>query len=254
MNMRSSAPGRKSMRLPRLLAACLWLTAACTAPAAADELGDFNAAVERASSHHRVALGYLRTGNVDLAMLELERMGDAWNEVTDRFGKAPPPPFRNNPLFGQAMLDVPTRLATASILVNIGRVDVARQGLAEIRTVLARLRRASGVEVLADCILDANRAMDELMAYREQRPDWSKAGVGDDVARKGATYGERLRHCETLATPATRADPEFRRLVDGAQASVAQVPKAVETRDGDLLHRLLIELRSFDNLLAFRFG
>jgi hypothetical protein len=251
--MRPRLPARKSRPL---LLACLavWLAVAGARPAAADELGDFNAAVERVSAHHRVALGYLRTGNVDLAMMELERMGDAWGRVQDRFGKAPPPPFRNNPLFGQAMLDVPTRLATASILVNIGRIDVAREGLAEIRTVLAKMRRASGVEVLADCVLDANRAMDEFMAYRDQRPDWSKAGVGDDVAAKGAAYAERLRQCETLATEATRADPEFRRLVDGAQASLAQVPKAVATRDGDLLYRLLIELRSFDNLLAFRFG
>jgi hypothetical protein len=51
-----------------------------------------------------------------------------------------------------------------------------------------------------------------------------------------------------------RKAPEFRRLVDGAQASLAQVPKAVETRDSNLLHRLLIELRSLDNLLAFRYG
>jgi hypothetical protein len=32
------------------------------------------------------------------------------------------------------------------------------------------------------------------------------------------------------------------------------IPKAIEARDTDLLHRVLIELRSFDNLLAFRFG
>ena len=30
--------------------------------------------------------------------------------------------------------------------------------------------------------------------------------------------------------------------------------QAAETRDRDLLHRLLIELRSFDHLLAFRYG
>ena len=51
-----------------------------------------------------------------------------------------------------------------------------------------------------------------------------------------------------------RATPEFRRLVDGAKASLALIPKAIATRDTDLLHRVLIELRSFDNLLAFRFG
>jgi hypothetical protein len=31
--------------------------------AAADDLSDFNAAVEKAESHNRVAIGYLRTGN-----------------------------------------------------------------------------------------------------------------------------------------------------------------------------------------------
>jgi hypothetical protein len=230
--------------------ALLWLTAA----AAADDLADFNIAVERASSHHRVALGYLRTGNVDLAVMELERMGDAWSRMTDRFGKTPPVPFRNNPLFGQAMLDVPTRLATASILINVGRLDAARAGLAEIRVVLARMRRASGVEVLADCVLDANGAMDALMVYRETRPDWSKAGIGADVKAKGAAYESLLRRCDAMAAPAVRGDPEFRRLVDGALASTAQIPKAVETKDSDLLVRLLIELRSFDNLLAFRYG
>jgi hypothetical protein len=48
--------------------------------------------------------------------------------------------------------------------------------------------------------------------------------------------------------------PEFRRLVDGAKASLSLTPKAIATQDTDLLHRVLIELRSFDNLLAFRFG
>jgi hypothetical protein len=42
--------------------------------------------------------------------------------------------------------------------------------------------------------------------------------------------------------------------VDGAKASLSLIPKAIEARDTDLLHRVLIELRSFDNLLAFRFG
>lgn len=251
--MRFRATDRKSMPpvLRSLLVACcaLWLSAA-----AADELDDFNRAVERASSHHRVALGYLRTGNVDLAVMELERMGDAWNAMMDRFGKSPPAPFRNNPLFGQALIDVPTRLATASILINIGRIDVAREGLAEIRTVLARMRRASGVEVLADCLLDANRAMDALMAFRDQRPDWSKPEVAADVTQKGAAYDAALRRCDAMAAAAVRAEPEFRRLVDGALASIARVPEAVETRDSDLLVRLLIELRSFDNLLAFRYG
>jgi hypothetical protein len=63
-----------------------------------------------------------------------------------------------------------------------------------------------------------------------------------------------LERCDGMAGDAVRNEPEFRRLVDGAKASLALIPQAVATRDGDLLHRVLIELRSFDNLLAFRFG
>ena len=64
-------------------------------------------------------------------------------------------------------------------------------------------------------------------------------------------------HCSAATAwrrRAIRRHAEFRRLIDGALASLAQFPKAIETRDGDLLHRLLIELRSFDHLLAFRYG
>jgi hypothetical protein len=57
-----------------------------------------------------------------------------------------------------------------------------------------------------------------------------------------------------MAAPAIRNHADFRRLIDGALASLGQIPKAAETRDADLLHRLLIELRSFDHLLAFRYG
>jgi hypothetical protein len=57
-----------------------------------------------------------------------------------------------------------------------------------------------------------------------------------------------------MADASVRKTPEFRRLVDGARAGLALIPKAIATRDTNLLHRILIELRSFDNLLAFRFG
>ena len=67
-------------------------------------------------------------------------------------------------------------------------------------------------------------------------------------------YRATLQRCDGMAPPAIRNHAEFRRLIDGAFASLDQFPRAIETRDADLLHRLLIELRSFDHLLAFRYG
>jgi hypothetical protein len=212
------------------------------APAHADDLDDFNRAVEAAMSHHRVALGYLRTENVDLAVLELEAMREAWAKVS---ALPRPAVYRDNPRFTETMLDVNVRVVGVFLVLDMGRLDVARASLNTIRHSLAALRRASKAEVLADCILDANTAMDVLYATD---------GKPADAAAPADAYTRTLQRCDAMAPPGIRNHADFRRLIDGALASLAQVPQAVETRDGDLLHRLLIELRSFDNLLAFRYG
>ena len=74
------------------------------------------------------------------------------------------------------------------------------------------------------------------------------------VANNASLYGSILDRCDGVASETVQKSPEFRRLVDGANASLLLIPKAIATQDTDLLHRVLIELRSFDNLLAFRFG
>jgi hypothetical protein len=51
-----------------------------------------------------------------------------------------------------------------------------------------------------------------------------------------------------------RREAEFRRLFDGMRDSLRQTPEAARERDGARLHRLLIEQRSLERLLEFRFG
>lgn len=227
---------------------------ASPADASADELADFNAAVERASAHNRVAIGYLRTGNIDLASLEIDRMRHAWSAVVSRFGGKRPAAFKDQTQFTTVMTDVNVRLVTASMFLGSGRPDNAAQSLSGIRTELSRLRRSNGVTVLADCIGDANAAMDALIVYDTRALDWSKAETRSGLAKSASDYDAVLVRCDGMADAEVRQSPEFRRLVDGARASLALIPKAIEARDGGLLHRVLIELRSFDNLLAFRFG
>ena len=224
-----------------------------TGAARADDLADFNTAVEAAAAHNRVAIGYLRTGNIDLAAVELDRLRTAWADVNRRFAGHPPKAFAGNAAYLTAMTDIATRLVTADMMMNSGRPQVARDALLGIRDDLYNLRKSAGTPVLADCVRDAGEAMDALMAY-DRRIDLAKPDIGQDIADKAKRYGEMLTRCDRMAGPAIRQEAEFRRLVDGAQASLTRIPEAIATHDADLLHRLLIELRSFDNLLAFRFG
>ena len=222
--------------------------------AVADDLADFNVAAETMASHYRVAIGYLRTGNIDLARLEIDRTREAWGALQQHFAGRRPDVFAGNRLYGRIYTGVSARLVGAELLLNAGRPDAAADSLNALRDDFYALRKSAGIAVLADCIRDANTAMDALMVYNDRALDWDKPGTRDDVAGKAAAYGTVLDRCDGMAGDAVRKSGEFRRLIDGAKASLTLVPKAIATRDSDLLHRVLIELRSFDNLLAFRYG
>ena len=220
----------------------------------ADELADFNSALESVSAHNRTAIGYLRTENIDLASLEVDRLRDGWTRFTERFAGNRPHAFDGNTLYGNLFTTVNARLVGADLMLKIGRPDAARISLNGIRNDFYDLRKASGVMVLADCIRDANAKMDELMIYNDRALDWNTVGTAGEIREKASAYASALDRCDRTAADAVRKSPEFRRLVDGAKASLALIPQATAAHDSDLLHRILIELRSFDNLLGFRFG
>src|SRR4029077_15953802 len=136
--------------------------------ARADDLADFNAAVEDASVHNRVAIGYLRTGNADLASLEIDRLREAWDRLPRRFASKRPAAFDGNPLYGQLWTGVSARLVGADLMLKTGRLEAASDALSALRGDLYSLRRGSHVVVLADCVRDANTVMDAFMAYNDR--------------------------------------------------------------------------------------
>jgi hypothetical protein len=230
---------------------CLVFALALAGGAWADDVADFNAAVDAASAHNRVAIEYLRNGNTDLASLEVDRLREAWAKVGA--GRRPAV-FAGDPLYTVVMTDIATRVVTADLLINVGRPENARDALLGVRKDLYDLRKSAHIVVLADCVRDANEVMNALMTYDARPQDFGKPEFDKGLAQETKAYGDILQRCEGIASDATRRDPEFRRLVDGAAASLAKIPAAIADKDADLLHRLLSELRSFDNLLAFRFG
>lgn len=235
---------------PKALALLILVSAAASG-ARADDLADFNAAVEAASAHNRVAIEYLRNGNADMAGLELDRLRDAWAKIGAR---KRPAVFAGDALYTVVMTDIATRLVTADLMMNVGRPENARQSLLAIRKDLYDLRKSAHITVLADCVRDANEAMVKLMSFDGRPQDFGKPTFDASLEQSAKDYAAILTRCDGTASETTRKDPEFRRLVDGATASLGKIPTAITDKDPDLLHRLLDELRSLDNLLAFRYG
>jgi hypothetical protein len=235
-----------------VLPVCLALMMAATVPAEADDLADFNVAVEAAAVHTRTAIGYLRTGNADLASLEIDRLRKDWSQLVQRFSGHRPKAFDGNNLYGKTLVGISARLVAVDLMLNTGRLDNAREGLEAVRGDLYALRKSAGVVVLADCIYDSNKAAATFMAYDAPGLDWSKSGQA--VADSAVAYKDILTRCNGLASEALRNDPEFRRLIDEAQTELAKVKQAAKNHDSAQLHRIVGSLRAIDNLLAFRFG
>lgn len=118
---------------------CVWFVAG---PAVAGDLDDFNAAMEKAQAHHRLALGYLRSDKIDLATYEIERMREAWDALVGQFGPKPPAALAGNELYVVTLTDVSTRLVTALIMINIGRPDIAHDALEPVGGALSQLQQA----------------------------------------------------------------------------------------------------------------
>jgi len=178
--------------------------------ARADDLADFNAAVESVSAHNRVAIGYLRTGNADLASLEIDRLRDSWSRFSERFSGKRPAAFDGNSLYGKLFTAVNARLVGADIMLKTGRLDAARDALNSVRGDLYELRKASGVVVLADCVRDANAAMDALMIYNDRALDWDNSDIRSGLVQKANGYGTLLNRCDEIAGTTVREAPEFR--------------------------------------------
>jgi hypothetical protein len=232
-----------------LLAAALGFFALAPTPGRASDLATFNAAIETFAAHNRVADGYLRTNMAELAALQIDRMKTAWADITERFAADPPPELKANPRFAPTFMDIRTDIEAADRQMDTD-VPATRKALQDIREQLSALRHASGISVLADCVLDANKAYATFFAFDKAPPDWSKP----DLANAANALSDIMKRCDALADPDTRDNPEFRRLIDGTYNGLTFVPKAIETKDRDLLHRVVDELRAFDNLLTFRYG
>jgi hypothetical protein len=234
------------MRGLRLVSAVLCLVAAFGAgPAAADEATDaFHAAVAGAYRHYREAIHYYETGNSDLGELAFEQFVAEWKTLAARYADKPPPAYAKDEAFAETLSAIEGKATSAA-----GAAPAeALLALKPIRADLAALRKRSGQRVFSDCVDAMNAAMDRLWAYRQRPPDARRMPAFQAAARATAA---RYRECLEQAPPALRDSAEFRRMMEGALASLARLEAAT---DAELIVSLLRELRSFDRLIWLRFG
>jgi hypothetical protein len=231
----------------------LWAVLLLTPPAGAlaRELPpDLRALFEGFQTYRRAAIGYLRTENTDLAAIQIERLRERWATDRRRLSAA----ITADAALAEALARTEANVAESLRVADAGDVEQSRRLLENAAAALDAWRKANGVRLFSDCIAELGAAFEQLDRVLRNAPDLTDRTTSENIVALSGRTVAVLDRCEREATGDVRDEPEFRRLVDGMRESLGHMPNAAAARDGALLHRLLIEQRSFERLLAFRYG
>ncbi|HEX2655007.1 MAG TPA: hypothetical protein VHN11_15315 [Xanthobacteraceae bacterium] len=214
---------------------------------------DFAEAMQAAMANLRTATSYARTGNTALAQLETNEATANWQRVQDQSLAAfaapyPPAALETFLSTGRQHLDAADRAFKNGDNSGAGRELLA------LRRSFHDLRHASGFYDLGDCIFEIAPAMEALRTAATRFSEDASPSRIEDVISTASVFRDRLQRCNNWASEDVSRQPEFRRLIDGAIASAGEIAHAATSRDGPLVHRYLIELQSYAQLLDFNFG
>ena len=109
-------------------------------PAAADDLGEFAAAVERAAAQYHFALRTLESAGREQTAAEVRLFRQEWQSLIDRLDQKRPAEFEGDDFFAATMTQVDMSLVAAMIVIDIGSREAAREALTPIGATLTKLR------------------------------------------------------------------------------------------------------------------
>ena len=215
--------------------------------------GDVASAIESIMANLRVAASYVRTGNIPLAQTEMDEANAVWKRLQ---GEASAASMASSRPTAMADLLANGRGRLTAAIGELDRGDSAGTGrdLQALRQSFHDSRRSSGLYQLGDCVFEIAPAMEKLRAAAAGFSDNSVPSRSGDIVAAASAFREQLQRCNALADADISRQPEFRRLIDGAIASAGEIARAATEGDGALVHRYLIELQSYAQLLDFRFG
>ncbi len=235
--------------------ALLLLLTLAAAPAAADDLADFNRMVAETSAHQRDAMRLLVDGNGKAARPQIVALIDGWAAIAEHYGDSPPAPYAANAEYPRVVAEIRVLADEALAAGDTDELARARGSLWPIPSMLTYLRRGSGVRVFADCVNEVNARI-ERVAELSGPPDVDFADARDlALAIKAlSVYRDALERCEQEARHTLGEDSAFGQMADRATAALDAADAAIAARDQAALKQAIEEIRVFDRELFYRYG
>ena len=219
--------------------------------AEADRPADLASAMAPIMANLRTAASYARTGNVALAQIETDEAVGRWKQLVPNASPLP----ADAPAEWAGFLDRGRdRLTMIAGALDRGDNAAAGRELLALRQAFHALRRHTGLYDLGDCVFEIAPAMETLRVAAIKYGEQPVPANAEETVAAASAFRDRLQRCHEWANVEIAAQGEFRRLIDGAIASSGEIAHAAMAGDGPLVHRYLVELQSFAQLLDFRYG
>ena len=214
----------------------------------------FQAVYDDTYAHYREAVFHARTGNTPVAALALDDFVVKWSALVGQFGDNPPAEYAGDGAWKDTLQVILTSAEEGLDALDADDPETAREKINPIRAMLGDLRRRNNIVSWSDNVDALSAAMEVLARYRKEVRDLEDSEAVAMVREQGAVVEAMFEKCRVEAVPEIAADPEFKRLVDGAAESMAKLWEALETKDSRLLRIGIGELRSYERILFLRFG
>jgi hypothetical protein len=230
-----------------------WLTSsALVLGAEAGKPTDFVSVMGPIMDNLRSAASYARTGSIALAQMETDAAATTWKRLEPN-ASGPLPAYAPAAL-AEFLGDGGERLAAATRALDGGDNVAAGRELLALRRSFHELRRRSGLYDLGDCVFEIAPAMEKLRVAATRYGQQPAQAYAEETVAAASAFRDRLQRCNEWASTEIAGQGEFRRLIDGAIASSGEIAHAAMAGEGPLVHRYLIELQSYAQLLDFRYG
>jgi hypothetical protein len=128
------------------LAACagaLLMLLATASSTAADELGDFRAALDETTDAYNSAMAILQTRGQDETAAAVHRLRARWQTMAERFAGRRPAAFADDENFTAMFMQIDMSLVGVLLVIDLGNRDGAKAALTQVGEALAQLAQRS---------------------------------------------------------------------------------------------------------------
>lgn len=220
-----------------------------TGGAQAGEGAEFDARLAQAWAHYRSALHHSgRSGEAQVAKVELAAFLDSWRSMQERWGHRPPPQYSEETEWKETIEAVAGIAARAIVELERKDPDDARSTLDEVGAVLADLRRRNNVVAFSDHMIEFAHALED--AIGAETPSARSAPARRDQMAVLRYLAERI---QKNAPHSLQQDPDFSKMADNLQANIQRARTLAEGK-AEGLDRALAAIRASFERLQLKFG